>query len=85
MPWRAEVWSKLAAAQPRDFWPLLTAEEIGQWRDRTLFWFEELKEEPMIEPVYITYADVEAFIDQAAHETMRTFAAFSLRQDAGER
>jgi hypothetical protein len=85
MPWRAEVWSKLAAAQPRDFSPLLTAEEIGQWRDRTLVWFEELKQEPMIEPVYITYADVEAFIDQAAHETMRAFAALNLKHDAGER
>ena len=85
MPWRPEVWSKLAAAQPRDFSPLLTAEEIGQWRDRTLVWFEELKQEPMIEPVYITYADVEAFIDQAAHETMRAFAAFNFEHDAGER
>jgi hypothetical protein len=44
-----------------------------------------LKQEPMIEPVYITYADVEAFIDQAAHETRRAFAAFNLKQNAGER
>jgi hypothetical protein len=74
MPWRPGVWSKLAAAQPRDFGPLLTAEEIRQWRDRTLVWFGELKQEPMIEPVTITYRDVEAFIDQTAHETRRAFA-----------
>jgi len=27
VPWRATVWARLAAAQPRDFAPLLTAEE----------------------------------------------------------
>jgi hypothetical protein len=56
----------------------LTAEEIRQWRDRTLVWFEELKQEPMIEPVYITYRDVEAFIDQAACEARRTFAVLNV-------
>ena len=76
MPWRPEVWTKLAAAQPRDFALSLTAEEIGQWRDRTLIWFEELKQEPMIEPVHITRAAVKGFIDQAAEEIMKTFKAW---------
>ncbi len=66
MPWRAEVWKKLALAEPVPFEPLLTAGEIGLWRDRTLDWFETLKEEPKIEPVHVTDADVRAFIEQAA-------------------
>ena len=36
MPWREQVWEQLAAARPVDFRPLLTAEEIGKWRGRTL-------------------------------------------------
>jgi hypothetical protein len=73
MPWRKEVWSKLAATQPKDFDTLLTAEEIRQWRDKTLIWFEELKQEPMIEPVHITDEMVRVFIDQAAEEVLRAF------------
>lgn len=76
MPWRLEVWSKLAAAQPRDFASLVTAEEVRQWRDRTLIWSEELKQEPMIEPVHITGADVQVFVDQAAEGVMRTLEAW---------
>ena len=76
MSWRLEVWSKLAAAQPRDFASLITAEEIRQWRHRTLTWFGELKQEPMIELVHITGADVQVFIDQAAEEIASTFRAW---------
>lgn len=83
MSWRLEVWSKLAAVQPTDFALLMTAGEIGQWRDRTLIWFEELKQEPMIEPVHITGADVQVFIDQAAEEIMRTLKVW--KSPVGER
>jgi hypothetical protein len=38
MPWRETVWRELAAAEPIDFEPLLTAEEIEKWRTRTLGW-----------------------------------------------
>ena len=66
MPWRAEVWAKLAAAAPEPIDALLTAQEIGLWRDRTLDWFEKLKKEPNIDPMHITDAVVRAFIDEAA-------------------
>jgi hypothetical protein len=72
-PWRQEVWSRLAAAQSRDFAKLLTAGEISQWRDRTLIWFEKLKQEPMIEPVHITIPNVNNFIDKAIGEMAKFF------------
>jgi hypothetical protein len=62
MPWRPAVWGLLAQAQPIDFEPLLTGDEIARWRDRTLDWFESLKQEPMIEPAYITAALVQTFV-----------------------
>jgi hypothetical protein len=74
--WRLEVWSKLLEAQPRDFASLVTAEEIREWRDRTLIWFEDLKPGPMIEPVHITGADVLNFVDRAADEIVTTFKAW---------
>ena len=66
MPWRTEVWTKLAIADPDPIDSLLTAQEIGLWRDRTLDWYEKHKKEPKIEPLHITAAAVHAFIDQAA-------------------
>lgn len=74
VPWRAEVWRRLAAAEPVSFGSLLTAKEIELWRDRTLDWFEKLKQEPGIEPVYITYTDVYTFIDRAADLVGSCFA-----------
>ena len=76
MPWRSEVWAKLAAASPEDFASLLTAEEIRQWRDRTLHWYGGLKEEPGIEPTYITGEDVQGFIGQAAEMIVKCFTAW---------
>ncbi len=67
MPWRPAVWGLLAQAQPIEFEPLLTADEIARWRDRTLNWFESLKHEPMIEPAYITTVLVQAFILETAN------------------
>ena len=79
MPWRDQVWAKLGASQPEDFPPWLTGEEIKQWRDRTLKWFEELKEEPGIEPLYITDDDVQMFIDQAREMVTNCFTAWKAR------
>ncbi len=67
MPWRPAVWRLLAQAQPIDFESLLTADEIARWRDRTLNWFESLKQEPMIEPAYVTLTLVQAFILETAN------------------
>ena len=82
MPWRPDVWRELAAAEARDF-SLLTAEEIELWQQRTLDWFDKLKEEAGIKPLYITLADVRAFVERAAETTIRQFANW--RSEAGPR
>ena len=74
MSWRPEAWSKLEAATAVDFASLLTAEEITQWRDRTLLWYEDPGHDPMVEPVYITRADTQAFIERAVKEIAGIFA-----------
>ncbi len=76
MPWRVRVWDQLALSQPMDFEPLLSEAEIEQWRDRTLNWYGGLKQEPMIEPVYITDADVRIFIPRAAQMIIERFATW---------
>ena len=76
MPWRKEVWAQLAAAEPIDFQPLLTAKEVGEWRDRTVNWFEERKQESTEKPVFITSSAVEAFISEAAQAIVGYFAAW---------
>ncbi len=62
--WRPTIWTALADAVPGDFPPWLAATEIGAWRDRTLAWFDTLKQEPQITPEHITDAGVEAFITE---------------------
>jgi hypothetical protein len=80
-PWRREVWARLAAARPVDFDPLLTADEIGRWRDRTLGWFGELKQEPGIEPASITDEVVQVFVQDAVGMAIEQLAAW--RASAG--
>ena len=77
VPWRTEVWSKLASTQPRDFAALLTAEEIAEWRDRTLIWYEDMKHDPKIKPVHITSEEVAGFINQAAKEILATLKTWN--------
>jgi len=76
MPWRQAVWRLLADARPPDFAGLLTGAEIGGWRDRTLGWFNSGMQEPGIEPVYIRYGEVLAFIDRAAAWVADTLGAW---------
>lgn len=64
-PWRRAVWEQLAQAELIDFVPLLTASEIGQWRTRTLHWFDQPPAAPLIEPRFFTPALVADFIDRA--------------------
>lgn len=73
-PWRPLVWEQLALAPAVEFVPLLTATEIVRWRDRTLRWFTELKEEPRIEPIYYSDSRVASFVGRAAgvvHEALQ--------------
>jgi hypothetical protein len=60
-PWRPQIWRTLAAARPADLPGLLSADEIGRWRDRTLAWFDTLPAAPE-PPRYLTYACIQAFI-----------------------
>ncbi len=73
-PWRPMVWAQLAAAIAPQYDPLLSAPEIDLWRQRTLRWFDTLKQEPGITPTYITDAVVEGFIRQAVDEIGGTFS-----------
>ncbi|MHB1357195.1 MAG: zinc dependent phospholipase C family protein [Anaerolineae bacterium] len=77
VPWRLEVWSKLAAAQPKDFFTLLTADEIARWRDRTLAWYDDPAHDPRITPAHITGEDVNEFIVQAAERILATYRAWA--------
>ncbi len=65
-PWRDQVWQRLAQAEASDFAPLLTRGEIDRWRERTLRWFTELKEEPGVQPWYLTDQVVGDFVGRAA-------------------
>ncbi len=64
-PWRPAVWRALAAAQPADLPGLLSADEIGRWRDRTLAWFDTLPAAPG-PPRHLTLARIRAFIAACA-------------------
>jgi hypothetical protein len=75
-PWREEVWQLLASAQPMDFPPLLTAHEIGRWRDRTLAWYEAHRLKALSRPVFISTQDVETFIGQAAGAIAAQFSSW---------
>ena len=76
MPWRKDVWSLLAVTQPKDFGSLLTSEEIKGWRDRVLKWFDEFKQEPLIEPIHITYEETLDFVNQSAEEITKIFKSW---------
>jgi hypothetical protein len=72
VPWRQAVWDLLANASAPEFAPYLTAHEIHRWRQRTLDWFEKLKQEPGIVPQIITDQVVEDFIQDTA-QRIQTF------------
>ncbi len=55
MEWPPRVWEQLRQTDAPEFPPLLTAGEINAWSEKTLHWFDELKEEPKITPKYFTY------------------------------
>jgi hypothetical protein len=78
-PWRPEVWERLGVAESVDFPPLLSAGEIAGWRDRTLRWFEEPRNEPGITPEYITDAVVGDFIHHAPEYIETHFAAWGVK------
>ena len=71
--WRPQAWKLLEAAVTPDFRPLLNASEIDPWRQRTLNWFDILKNDPHITPIYITDPMVEQFIPEAVDKIADKF------------
>lgn len=76
--WRQTVWAQLEQAAAPDLPPLLTAGEISLWQARTLRWFEELKEEPGVEPQHLTDEVVQAFMGRAAIHVASTLDQLNL-------
>lgn len=79
-PWRPAVWRALAAARPADLPGLLSAAEIGRWRDRTLAWFDTLPSaaEP---PRHLTLARTQAFISETAAALAGELTGWNLAAD----
>lgn len=78
MPWRAEIWDRLAAAVPQPVADLLTVEEVAGWQHRTFAWFAEREHAPGIEPRYITYERVSEFIHATATAIAEQFAVWGV-------
>lgn len=81
-PWRPQVWTQLALAQPRNFAEFLTGAEIDRWRDRTLRWFDNPEKEPGIAPTYCLDADLQRFIARATDAITERFATWRKGDDA---
>jgi hypothetical protein len=64
--WRRDVWALLRAAQASDFEGLLSREEIGQWQERVLSWFDQNRHKGDHMSRYISTASVLDFIVAAA-------------------
>jgi len=79
VPWRPKVWNYLASSSPQDFDGLLTANEIQKWLARDLNWFERIKDEPRITPIFITDAITGSFIERAAERASKFFEDFARR------
>jgi hypothetical protein len=80
MPWRAEVWQRLAAAQPLPVADLLTAAEVDGWRTRTFAWFEQHQADPVIECRFIPYPLVLDFVADSAEWIAKQFSGWSAAQ-----
>jgi hypothetical protein len=78
MTWRTQVWELLDRTAAPDFPPLLTAQEVDLWRQRTLQWFDKLKQEPKIVPQHITDNDVASFTREAVAAIEQQFKTWNL-------
>jgi len=78
MAWRSQAWELLDRAVAPDFLPLLTAQEVDLWRQKTLQWFDKLKPEPKIVPQYITDHDVAAYTREAVAVIGQQFTTWNL-------
>lgn len=76
MPWRTEIWERLATATAQPVADLLTAAEVAGWQQRTFAWFAEREHTAEIQPRYITYERVSEFIHEAATTIAEQFATW---------
>jgi len=76
--WRSQAWDLLDRAVAPDFPPLLTAQEVNLWRQKTLQWFDKLKQEPKIVPQYITDDDVASYMREAVTTIEQKFSTWNL-------
>ncbi|NGZ76917.1 zinc dependent phospholipase C family protein [Saccharibacillus alkalitolerans] len=63
--WRERLWQGLLRAPAYEVSPLLNAQEVNDWRLRTIRWFEQPTNKPEIGPRYITPEVVETFMLEA--------------------
>lgn len=66
--WTENILCLLAESREYSIEPLLTCQEIGQYRERTMKWLRDEMNDPQITPQYITEDIVRAFINQTADE-----------------
>ena len=78
MTWRSKAWNLLDRVAAPDFLPLLTAQEVDLWRQRTLQWFDKLKQEPKIAPQNITDDDTASFMREAVAAIGQQFETWEL-------
>jgi hypothetical protein len=74
MSWRAEVWQRLAQAEPQPIADLLTADEVGGWQARTFAWFEQHQANPVVECQYIPSSLVLGFVADSAKWIIEQFS-----------
>lgn len=70
---RTGILALLEEAVPPDDHPLLTADEIGRWRDRYIRIYHAVDRMPEGAPVHMKLPQVKAFMDQAALALRRQF------------
>ncbi|GGO08407.1 hypothetical protein [Saccharibacillus kuerlensis] len=77
--WREQLWQGLLRASAYELSPLLSEQEVNNWRLRTIRWFEQPTNKPEIAPRYITLEVVEAFIAGAGDTTRRMIGEWDER------
>ncbi len=73
---REVLWDKLKKAQPRTIGNLLLSNEIDNWRNHVLQWFDQARENRYTEPVLITRAVVDDFVRSAVDNCMTEFPVY---------
>lgn len=76
--WTQSVMNKLQRADAFTIEPLITYEEVNQYRDLKIEWLENNKNEPKIEPIYFTGERVKGFIINTSDELKELFKEWNV-------